>query len=460
MSPLDTFSTDVLSASWYRPGCKILCACSGGVDSTVMFHLLQQIPDLEIRIIHFNHELRGEASISDKEFVQEMGDRYNIEVYQAAENIQTYASKHGLSVEEAGSHRRRTVFTEKLKEIKFDMIATGQHLDDQVETILMNLYQGTGVKGLTGIGKYQNQIIRPLLKYSRSEIMTYAEKHSLNYCRDMSNNDIAYLRNNIRAKLIPFLNNDEATDLPHLIQELTDQSVDLNNMLLRAVEHSDNKEDSAIPKRKISLGMDKLADYFSPIQKAIFDRAFQTISSKSQGLSESHFKALQTLLPEHSIGRAVQLPVEVLAYRDRRHIRFIIKADFEWEMVQMKHANDNSFPFFGFSFHELTLNPYVKSADYFWYTSPDDMYTFKMSDDGDKMCVDASGNTISVKQILQEAHVAPHLKQFYPVLVLDNEIVWVPGIRTSFSALVDVDHSEKSDVMQCIKVQIDEGTFE
>lgn len=460
MLSIAAFTADLQSANWYRPGLKILCACSGGVDSTVMLHLLQQIPELEIRIIHFNHELRGKASLADLKFVQELGHQYSLPVYHVSENINAYADKHHLSVEEAGSHRRKTVFSEKLKEIDFDLIATGQHLDDQVETILMNLFQGTGVKGLTGIGQYQSQTIRPLLRYSRSQIESFSSTNNLKHRDDESNSDIKYLRNNIRTKLIPFINEGGRAELSHLIQELTDQGVEVNNMLVRAMEHHDNKEDNAISERKISLGMDKLADYFSPIQKAIFDRAFQTISSKSQGLSASHFQALQTLLTEQSIGREVQLPAEVVAFRDRLHISFIIKAAFEWGIVTMEQADKSEFPFFNFGFFELALHSYVSSADYFWYKSPKEMYSFKMTADGDKMQIDASGNTLPVKQILQEAHVAPHLKQFYPVLWLNDEIVWIPGIRTSFSSLIHVGDTLRSEVTQCIKVQFDEGTFE
>jgi len=97
---------------------------------------------------------------------------------------------------------------------------------------------------------------------------------------------------------------------------------------------------------------------------------------------------------------------------------------------------------------------------YFWYEADLGHYVMRMRQDGDRMIVDGDGKETRVNQILQEAHVAPSLKSYYPVLLYRGEIVWVPGIRTAYSAMVDVDRFAKSDVKRCMKVQMDEGTFE
>ncbi|MCF7822914.1 MAG: tRNA lysidine(34) synthetase TilS [Candidatus Marinimicrobia bacterium] len=439
---------------------RILCACSGGVDSTVLLHLLNAVGNLEISIIHFNHELRGEASTSDMNFVEQLGNKYNYPVHIVSENIQKYASQNRLSVEEAGSQRRRLVFLEKLNELDYDLLASGQQYSDQLETILINLYTGTGIRGLSGIGASHEKIIRPLLSFSRAQILKYADMNQLEYCEDQSNRDPKYLRNNIRMNLIPLLSKLSEGNYASIIGDITDTGTRLNKMLQTALEHIDNNIIRQHSEAKISLGMDGLADYFSPIQKALFDRAFQVVSPMAQGISEIHFKRLKTLMEPASIGSKIQLPELITAYRDRKHITLIKRSLFEWAEMDLHSAVRHGFPFFKLGIQILELDHHVTNPDYFWYEGNEDQYNLRMRKEGDKMRVDAAGSELSVNQILQEAHVAPSLKEYYPVLVFGDTIVWIPGIRTAFSALVDSHKTAKSEVRPCFEIQLDEGTFE
>ena len=141
------------SASWYRSGLKVLVACSGGADSTVLLHLLRKLPNIQISIVHFDHQLRGTDSDGDRIFVEELAQLLGHPVYVISENIGDFASETGLSVEEAGSLRRRSTFISLKDELGYDFVATGQHLDDQIETVLIKLYQGSGIQGLSELVK-------------------------------------------------------------------------------------------------------------------------------------------------------------------------------------------------------------------------------------------------------------------------------------------------------------------
>ncbi|NQV14244.1 tRNA lysidine(34) synthetase TilS [bacterium] len=454
------FSKQIQSSPWYMPQVKILCACSGGIDSTVLFHLIHQIPELDLGIVHFDHQLRSTESSADMHFVEEMAQQNDCAFHLISEDIKTYADDHQLSIEEAGSRRRRAEFITIKNDFGFDLIATGQHQDDQIETILLNLYLGTGIQGLSGISGYQKEFIRPLLDYTRFEIEEYASQNGLDHRYDRSNADIQYLRNNIRATLIPELNKASDTDIGPYIYDLRQRSATLNEMIIQSAEHIDNNENRVDDTGKISLGLSRLPDYFSAIQKVIFDRAFQSISLIPQGLSTAHLRSLKSLLSPNAIGREFSLPAGVTAIRDRNRLTFLIKSKLEWDAVQMSLADRESFPFFQFEFCELRLNEYIADPHYFWFQHSLDEYLIRSIKAGDKMEVDGNGRELSLNQILQEGHVAPHAKSFYPVVEYQGNIIWVPGMRTAHMGMIDLNSIKENDVWHCIRVNVQEGTIE
>ncbi len=453
------FYQSLKKTHWFSPNLKLLVACSGGVDSTVLLHLLNNIPELHLEIVHFDHQLRGSESDRDRRFVEALGDKLNLIVHIVRQNVQAFAQQHRLSIEEAGSRLRKEKFLELKIRHNCDLVATGQHNDDQVETILINLYVGSGIRGLMGISSEVDGIIRPLLNVSRQEIVTFAKKEGLEYREDQSNTDTAYLRNNIRRNIIPKLMKPSDESIELLFESIISQGHSLNAMIERCSETTVIKEFNAYSAPKIALGMRRLADYFSPIQKAIFDRAFQLISNKPQGLSSSHFQSLQLLLQEDAIGKETQLPGSIVAVRDRDHISFFTDSDFQWEEQLLNSGQTEVFPFFKIGYESATLRNHIEDGHYFWYVAPTSEYTLRMNRPGDKITVDDSQRSVSVRHVLQSARLSPHLKPFFPVLEYKGKIVWIPGLRTASSAMVN-QPIVLEEVKHCIKVQFQKGTFE
>lgn len=448
------------SSNWYRPSLKVLVACSGGVDSTVLLHLLQRLPQIQISMVHFDHQLRGVDSDNDRLFVQELASNMGYPLHVISEDIQAYASQNGLSVEEAGSLRRRSQFLELKDQLNCDFVATGQHQDDQIETIFLNLYQGSGIPGLMGISESTNGFIRPILKYSRSEIMKYAENHKLQFRIDKSNDETSFLRNNIRANFIPGLTQNNDQELKACIQSINQAAQALSNMIKTSIEDIDIKEFNTDYAPKIALGMGEVPGYFSPIQKAIFDRAFQLISSMPQGLSSSHFKALKSLLGDEAMGKEIHLPAAVTVCRHRAGITLYKKSDYCWSQTKLSVSDSGKFPFFSIEYTTSNLEDHIQDPLYFWNVHPPAAYTLRVVEPGDSLVVDATGRSIAINQILQSARVATYLKEHFPVLEYEGEIQWVPGIRTAFPALVSEKRLKEKELRHCIRVQFQEGTFE
>jgi tRNA(Ile)-lysidine synthase len=183
---------------------KILIAISGGVDSVVLSHLCNQL-NLSIYFAHCNFQLRGEESDADEEFVVSFGEKYACSVFTRKFETNSYADKNKLSIQIAARNLRYEWFSELVEEHNIDYIATAHHLDDSVETFLINLSRGTGIDGLTGIPKKNGNIIRPLLIFSKEELRDYAIQEGLTWREDRSNAETKYLRNKIRHSVVPVL---------------------------------------------------------------------------------------------------------------------------------------------------------------------------------------------------------------------------------------------------------------
>ncbi len=183
---------------------KLLLACSGGLDSTVLAHLLHE-EGYNFSIAHMNFQLRGEASAGDAAFAEELARTLGATFYCKAVDVKAEA-KPGESTQMVARRLRYEWFLEVFLQEEFACLLTAHHLDDNFETLLLNLIRGTGIKGISGIAPkstYKNFTVRPLLNSSRSTLHQYALAKNLSWREDTSNATDDYLRNRIRHKLTP-----------------------------------------------------------------------------------------------------------------------------------------------------------------------------------------------------------------------------------------------------------------
>ena len=183
---------------------ELLLAISGGLDSVVLMHLCNQL-QLKISLAHCNFKLRNEESDLDEEFVKYISQISSNQIFTTFFNTELVAKKEQISIQIAARELRYTWFQELAKNHQFDFILTAHHLDDSLETFLIHLTRGSGLEGFTGIPSTNGNIIRPLLPFSRAEILEYAIENQLEWREDSSNATTKYLRNNIRHQVIPIL---------------------------------------------------------------------------------------------------------------------------------------------------------------------------------------------------------------------------------------------------------------
>ena len=184
--------------------CKLILALSGGIDSMVLADLLLQAK-ADFVLAHCNFHLRGEESDGDEQFVREYAERNGLKIYVKQFETETYAKKHGVSIEMAARELRYAWFEELRQQLGYDKIAVAHHADDQLETFFINLLRGAGIRGLKGMQPVNGHIIRPLLDVSRAEIHQYAVEHHLEWREDHTNAETQFLRNKIRHELLPVI---------------------------------------------------------------------------------------------------------------------------------------------------------------------------------------------------------------------------------------------------------------
>ncbi len=213
MDLLKQFQQYIQQENLFQKKDKLLLAVSGGVDSVVLCELCRQA-GYDFVIAHCNFQLRGEESERDEVFVKSLGEKYAAEIFVKKFDTQQYAREHKKSIQEAARELRYKWFYDLIEEQRsaclpdrqaVNHILTAHHADDNIETLLMNFFKGTGINGLRGILPKNKKIIRPLLFSKKESLQAFAKQNNLSFVEDSSNTSDKYTRNYFRNHLIPGL---------------------------------------------------------------------------------------------------------------------------------------------------------------------------------------------------------------------------------------------------------------
>ncbi len=202
---------------------KLLIAISGGVDSVVLAHLCHSLK-LNVALAHCNYNLRGKESDNDEAFVLELAKKLELEVYIKHFETELYAEKSKQSIQMAARELRYDWFKKLSLKYNYNYVLTAHHADDNLETFLINLTRGTGIEGLKGIPLINENVVRPLLAFSRKDVTNYAKKLQLKWREDSSNKSTKYLRNKLRHEVIPSLKETSPKLLQNFKQTLNNLS--------------------------------------------------------------------------------------------------------------------------------------------------------------------------------------------------------------------------------------------
>lgn len=240
---------------------QILVAISGGVDSVVLAFVLHQL-GFAITLAHVNFKLRKDESDEDQKFVAQFAQEYGLKLHIKPCETEKYAQEHKLSIQLAARKLRYDWFAELKSAHNYDCLATAHHLNDDAETFLINFIRGTGLEGLIGI-KETPELIRPLLRFSKSEIVEYAQNHQLKWREDSTNASDKYLRNHIRHHVMPIFETLNPQFLNTFLQT-KNNLMHVDDILKDALEHFVQKCVSFGENDALHLAIDAIKSYRNP----------------------------------------------------------------------------------------------------------------------------------------------------------------------------------------------------
>jgi tRNA(Ile)-lysidine synthase len=204
MNLLQQYTNYIKTQDLFQQKDRLLIAVSGGIDSVVLCELTKQA-GYDFAIAHCNFQLRGEDSTRDEKFVQELAAKYGVQFFVTHFDTNEISKQEKKSIEETARDLRYEWFEAIQTANGFNYIVTAHHADDNIETVVMQFFRGTGIKGLRGILPKQHRIIRPLLFARRAALATFLAEHDLQHVTDHTNTESDYTRNHFRNDILPLI---------------------------------------------------------------------------------------------------------------------------------------------------------------------------------------------------------------------------------------------------------------
>lgn len=425
---------------------SIMVCVSGGKDSVVLLDALWYISGMipmKIIIAHCNHNLRGDESEQDEQFVRFLGKKYSVPIYCTSVNVSAYSKKYKQSIELAARTLRYKFFERIAKEQSIPYILTAHTKDDTVETMLFNLVRGTGIKGITGIPKKREldqnvTVYRPMIPISREEISEYASERQLEWREDSSNTNLSYTRNKIRHKLLPLLKEEFNPSVLDTLYRFVEFAKGAESLVAKNVEtylpHIITKKTNT----SLSIHLESFKAISMFLQGEILLRSINTHFDIS--LSLLHIEGILHLLDKETGSRyTIKENLHVVKERNElivtnhnlfkeapQFIQKIGKYNFgEWTLHLEKVARQSV---------EFTNDPLVEYLDE--DTLPA-LLLLRHWEHGDKFApIGMYGLEQNVSDYLTNAKIAHLERESVVVLASTTRIFWVCGHRLSESCKV------------------------
>lgn len=298
---------------------RILIAISGGPDSVFLLHFLNKFRrkyKIDIAAVHINHLLRGKDSQRDELFCKAICDELSIPFFFHRVNVKKYAELNKFSLEVAGRKIRYQYFEKLLNRIDYTKVVTAHNSDDNLETVLLNLVKGTGIKGVAGIPVKRDKIIRPVLCLSKQEILDYLEENKFEYRVDLSNYSDEFERNYLRNNVIPLV---QKNLNPSVKESVLNSSLNLQRFNL-FIDEQLKKLKSIVKVEKDSQISFSLNDVIK-IDEFLFAQLIKEIVDENFN-SKTEFEDIKKVisLTKRQAGKTEELSNSLLAVREREVI--------------------------------------------------------------------------------------------------------------------------------------------
>ena len=407
-----------------KPKQNIVLAISGGPDSMVMFDLFLKIRDsLELSLVcaHVNHSLREESK-EEYEFVKDFCKKNNV-IFEG-----TTFENYTTNIEGEAHNRRYKFFEELIKKYNASYLVTAHHGDDLVETILMKITRGSSLDGYVGFNKISDRdgykIIRPLVYYTKDEILEYAKDNNIEYRLDKTNESDNYTRNRYRNHVLPVLKN-ENKDIHLKYLKFSEEIDKTSKFINRYVSSVYSKVcENNIIDLTILLEED---DYI--IEKVIYEYLKNIYQEDFNLIESKHIKNILSIIHSNKPNLEVFLPNNKIISKDYNKLSMAyLKDDFEYKFELKDEVTVYNGKFIIVKEIDINNN-YICHLDSSMIKLP--LY-IRNKREGDKIEVLNLSGTKKVKDIFIDSKLIITERNIYPVLVdSEDKILWIPGIKKS-----------------------------
>lgn len=412
----------------------VIVGVSGGADSVCLLLMLKKLSekiDFTIKCAHVNHMIRPTAE-RDEKFVEELCRNLNLPLSVKRADIPALALQSGLSEEEQGRIVRYEFFKELLND-KPGKIAVAHHRDDLSETVLFNLFRGTGISGLSGIKPVTGNVIRPLLCVSKEEITEYLTGLNIGWMTDETNLDVNISRNRIRQIIIP-----EAGKISGAASEHIAESA---RMLSDIKDYMDAETDrifeeyTAHTKGGAILLKESAANLHPALLSALIHRLLITVAGRARDISAVQVKGVSDLLLSQ-VGRKREFIYGIQAFRTYDGVVLSIKEEEKEDLPEEDSREYGIDSFTGakvriFKYKKNEIIPQNTYTKWFDYGKISNCLVFRKPKDGDYLTINSSmGHKLLKDYFVNEKVPAAERKKKW-VLADGDHILWVVGMRIS-----------------------------
>lgn len=453
-------------------GDVIVAGVSGGADSMCLLNILAALKDemqLKLVVVHLNHGIRFTAA-RDAAFVEAVAGKLGLKYYIYEEDVPGLAKSWGVSEEQAGRRRRYELFEQALREQSDSgegKIAVAHNVNDNVETILHNLFRGTGIKGMSGIQPVRGNIIRPVLCLTREEIEQYNEKNGIEYVTDETNFETEYTRNKLRLKVVPLIEqeiNEKASEHINMagksLSEINDYIECEGQKIYEAIATVNESENY------IYLPSDEYEKLHGAMKTQVTKQCIYAVAHKAKDITRAHIESAQKLF-YMPVGKSVNLPYGITAVKEydgvsfRRNVSKESTSDDDAFKEESEQININKEGDYSLKLNKELVSLTVERDVLANVRFEENKYTkwidcdiienglqFRTRRTGDYIIVDEKGSKKKLKDYFIDRKIPKEKRDSIGLVTRGNEVVWILGYR--LSAAYKVSSNSKNILKLCV----------
>ena len=428
----------------FAKGSNILIACSGGPDSValVLFFLsIQEKWQLKLSVAHFEHGIRGEASLADADFVREFCKQKKLRYYQKSVDVPGFAAQEKLSVEMAARKLRYDFLKQTADNLGGALIAVAHHADDQAETVLMRLLRGSGISGLAAMRPKNGLIIRPFLCVNKDELTACCAAAGVVPRHDATNDCDMYLRNRLRHKLMPLLKQEYNPDIELALCRLAEIASAQDDFLHLEAQKVFDRIVTINGSQRI---IDRQAANELPtaLLRELLREVLKPLLPQGTAIDFEQTEKLGSFLCEGGSGSCLELSFGVKA--EIVYDKLILTAgskteEFQLPCRKLSVPGQTAIPELGLTVEAEIISEKPQLAGNNWAVFDFDKisgpFFLRGRKNGDR--IDVSGGSKKVKEILINRKIPRDMRNRMPVICTADKILWLGGLRRAATCGID-----------------------